>query len=589
MTDGIRRAVLLALCGVVLLVPGRNNLTTFHEVNTAGRVYAVQALVDYGAWHFEDILCRTGPGHSIVDMSVRDGLPYLQKAPGVSWLGVPAYAALSAASGGGRLPFHWTANWLAALCVALPSLLVAGTLWGRLRAEYGPRAASVAVAALLLASPLFIHCAMFHDYGLAPMLLVAGAMALWRGDSRGLAGGGLLLGIAAATSYPFAAYGALVVVLELLRRHRREEAPARALGLIALGAALPVCALLVYHTVVWGSPLRTGYAFLSDPGQVARHAAIGASVDAPLSMLWRSMVGPKHGIFMAAPWAAVGLAGLVGLARDPARRFAGLTGLAVVAATLAVSAIYTASNDDTLAFGRHVTAAFPWFAWGLAHALHRAASTSGALRGLIGGATAAGLAVGALYAFSTGWTFPYHSDVLESPLWQINVPLFMNGVYLPVWSPFDSSAIPGAEAMAATWPWVAVTAACAVGAFLTGAARGQAPARRSHWSAPASFIAVLALLLAWGAGTAPAAGLTGPEIDALLQRARRGEALPPETAELLRSVRRERRHYASAGNDITGSYFTPQDASWRDSGYPEARTPTNWCSVALGVASAPRP
>ena len=103
---GTSRALLavVLMLGLAMLLPDRHGVSTLAETNTGVRVWAVQSWVHYDTWSLDPILCRLHPDYTPLDLSIRDGSPELQKAPGLSWLAVPVYGAFSAGRGGERIP-----------------------------------------------------------------------------------------------------------------------------------------------------------------------------------------------------------------------------------------------------------------------------------------------------------------------------------------------------------------------------------------------------------------------------------------------------------------------------------------------------
>jgi hypothetical protein len=590
-SNGSRRAGRLGVaavlfCAAAVLLPDRYAITTFHEANTAGRVYAVQAYVHYGTWSLAPILCRTGPGHSIVDLSVRDDRPYLQKAPGASWAGIPVYAVLSAAAGGVRLPFHWTSMALGLLCVGLPLTLSALALRRAWASEVGARPATLAILAMLLASPLHTYAGMFQDYPLAVALLMGGWVLARRHDAGAMVAGGLLMGAAGVTNYAFFLYAGVAAAVEAWRRLAQGDRAARFIASWAAGFALPLAALLAYNALLFGGPLTTAYAYMSDAGQRAAHAQVGFSFEA----LVRSLIGPKHGIFHVAPWTLVGLAGLVLALRDRPRQWTAMTGLAVSVAVLAFSSIWETSNADDMAFNRHVMAVFPWMAWGLGYLIQRVLSGDSVPGRALLGFAAAGAVMGWFYALATSWTFPYHAFQLATPIWQINIPLFLNGGHVQsiLYHLFAPWAVPGREAAGAHWGPVVATVLAAGLAWAAAlaiphpgtAGDVQAPSdagtsnrlRMRPWAFAAALMAGIYLLAGIGLAGCP----VGPRQRALAESVQGAavQGLPPKGREAVRQVRLEDRFYKSALTDILGSSFTPQDVTWKEGGYPGRN---RWC------------
>ena len=233
----IRLALVVALLGLALAIPNRYALTVFHEANSAGRVYAIQSWVHFDSWSFEDILCRTGPQHGIVDLSIREGRPLLQKAPGVSWLGIPVNA-LATLLGGKKLPFHQASTLLGLLCVWLPGLFLIFALGRWLQRQFGSGWGLGAAFALLAASPMWTYLPMFLDYALATLMLPAAYLCWQRERKVWWVLGGLLAGVTVVVNYMFFVYGGLLFLLEMVTRWRHRNAPFPYLGMVVAGAAL---------------------------------------------------------------------------------------------------------------------------------------------------------------------------------------------------------------------------------------------------------------------------------------------------------------------------------------------------------------
>ena len=85
--------VVVVLLGLAMVLPDRHGVSTLAETNTGVRVWAVQSWVHHDTWSLDEVLCRLHPDYTPLDLSVRDGSPELQKAPGLSWLAVPVYGS----------------------------------------------------------------------------------------------------------------------------------------------------------------------------------------------------------------------------------------------------------------------------------------------------------------------------------------------------------------------------------------------------------------------------------------------------------------------------------------------------------------
>jgi hypothetical protein len=428
---------------------------------------------------------------------------------------------------------------------------------------------------------------MFQDYPLAVALLMAGWIASRRRDTASMAASGLLMGAAGVTNYAFFLYGATVGGIALWRRLALRERPVRFALAWAAGAALPTVALLDYNTHLFGGPLTTAYAYMLDEGQRIAHAHVGFSFEA----LVRSLVGPRHGIFFVAPWTVLGAAGLGLAARDPRRQWTALAGIAVGVTVLGFSSVWETSNADDMAFNRHVMAVFPWLAWGLGYLVRRVLDGASVWGSAGLGLAGAGMGIGWFYALATSWTFPYHAFQMATPLWQINVPLFLNGGHVPsiLYHLFSPWAVPGREAAGDHWVAVLATVLAAAGAvalaravpdpaagrvvvLAPGDARAAARLRMRPWALAAALMGGLYLFVGVGLAGSPVT----PDVREWADRVTPEEraSMSPQQRDLWRRANQERRFYESALTDILGSSFTPQDVSWSDAGFPGTN---RWC------------
>ncbi|MFT5432518.1 MAG: hypothetical protein ACI9OJ_003217 [Myxococcota bacterium] len=515
-------------------------------------------------------MCRTAPRHNIVDLSVKDGRPYLQKAPGLSWLAVAPYAGLHWLTGA-HVPYHSAAALLALLCVLLPIIGCALVLWRRLGSTLGPRAWLGSLLALLLASPMAVYSGTFQDYPLAAMLLFTGWAVAMGGRKRDHVLGGLLVGAAAATNYAFFIYGGILALVECLRRRESDTKPLTWLGFSSLGAAIPTAAIAIYHTVMWGSPATTAYAFMADSGQIALHAGIQFE----WSTLVRLLIGGKHGLLVHTPWSLPALVGLVLLARDRERRWLGVAGIVMIVTNLGFASVWNTTNDDTLAFARHTVPSLPWLALGLAGLLgwlYERRDLAGALmRGAVGG----GIAVGAIYQLAVMWTFPYHAERLAAPIWQVNLPLLAEGLHLmPIWTSLSHSL--DAPGNGPEW-WTIGAMALATGALLVTTLASVRWTRKHRLAALAASIVVMFALLSWGASSNPVTEADRAWAKAL-SRTDVGALAGPDR-ERLKQVIRDRRAYRASSLDVAESRKMKADLMWRDTPWPAKDGFPPWCAT----------
>ncbi|NUN13860.1 MAG: hypothetical protein HUU55_09515 [Myxococcales bacterium] len=568
----------LAILAITL--PDRYSLTTFHEANSAGRIYPLHAWFGYGSWSFEHILCRTGPGHGVLDMSLVDGRPVLQKAPGLTWLAMIPYGIIWAVSG--RPDFHWVSTILTILCVLLPILVCIFVLWRHFAFRFGDRMGLFGCAVLLLASPVMVYSGLFMDYGLTALLIATGFVWLQTERLRVAFFLGVLFGAAITINYYAAAYVAVLVLVEIVRRRSFVW---RYWATVAAGMLPPIAALLIYHTMVFGSPFATPYDFLN-PVFASRMENLGFR----WAPVWDALVGGKNGMWLHAPWTLFGLLGLLMAAIRPKAdygdvvngesrtiRCEALAGLGVLLVNMVFVSYWTGTHPDDAPFQRHMLPSYPFFAWGLTFFVRRVTHTRWeSLRGAVLGA----VAVGAFYPWLTSWTFPYHPSNLDSPIWQLNAPLMINGAHVaPLWYTLLDLPREGGPQWLGTGLAAAFTTLALVLAWKKG---GLDPLPKRSVVGGALFAGALMLAMVSGIASDPNVDLDESTVSAILQKKKNGVPLQADEAVIAQRLALEKREYSQAFELVYMSAFT--DDVWRERGFPGFRPAPpkrNWCDVAM--------
>ncbi|HEX7668138.1 MAG TPA: hypothetical protein VF395_01075, partial [Polyangiaceae bacterium] len=215
---------------------------------------------------------------------------YSDKAPGLSFLAVPAYALVRLTH-----PFFRTEHDFVVFAVWLVTCLtisVAGAATGALVYRCGRQLGASSAGALLaalaygLGTPAFPLSTMLFGHQLAALILMSAFLLATgpRDENKDRSTVIVLLCAAAAVvEYPTFPVALGIALFHLGPRFLRLSRPARfsrPTWKALLIAAVPVVALGIYLTVAFGSPLRVGYDLLSDPGSRAEmhsHGFFGVS------------------------------------------------------------------------------------------------------------------------------------------------------------------------------------------------------------------------------------------------------------------------------------------------------------------------
>jgi hypothetical protein len=281
---------------------------------------------------FEEGTLQIDAHHELTgDKALIDGHYYSDKAPGATFLSLPAYAVARTAFSGSRYatdgPRRTTATIGDAILIGtlvssgLPFLAILLIFVSRLQAVAGPGAvASPRLIAvwLLYGSYVFVYADYFFGHVLAALLVLVGYICLFERGAPVAAG--LALGGAVFTEYPCLVALVLWAVQSLARGRGRD-----AVRLLA-GAAPGVLATLAYNFLITGNPLTPTYKYESLPAFERQTQLFGFAGPAP-GALWELVFGQARGLLFHAPvllafllaGASVGLLSAAQWARSPVR------------------------------------------------------------------------------------------------------------------------------------------------------------------------------------------------------------------------------------------------------------------------------
>jgi hypothetical protein len=394
------------------------------SANEMPRLLMTQELVDRGIFYLDGRLSEFG---SIGDLSRGpDGRLYPNKAPGPSFLAVPAYLVCKTLGFTSLKALTWAFRVSAVTIPALLFLPVFYRMTRRFTVEEPAR--RTALAAYALGSSALVYGILFfsHQVGAACAgTAFACAVAVVRKRARhsedAAAGTGFFAGMAVMMDYQ-TALACVVIGLYLFLCDRRRI---RNTILMVAGALPPAAALGMYHLICFGSPLKTGYNYSFD--LVTRQGfmgAVGPSAESTMSTLFL----PANGIFVLMPWIVLALVGAVSIARNwELRQRAGKEAL-VAFAIFVIYVLYLCSLVPYMARGgwcvgpRYLSVCLPFVGW-LA-----AAGFAAADRRFITSLLAQGLVVSSCVIFLAAiTTYPHWPEPLANPLYELVFPLLYKG------------------------------------------------------------------------------------------------------------------------------------------------------------------
>jgi hypothetical protein len=382
-----------------------------HSANELPRVYLVKAIVDDHTFAIDRQVERFG---ATSDLAERDHHYYQNKAPGASFAVVPFYAAWCAIAGE---PSLMVTMWLCRIVTGvIPTIAFLGLLW-RFLARFAPDEATrrLVIVAYALGSLALPYSLLYYSHQLSAVL-VATAWILGldvaertRGV-RAMIAVGVLAGCAPLVDYQ-AAFAGIPLVAHLIwtmRAWPRREL-ARALGIAAIAAALPLALLLYYPHACFGSALSTGYNFATVYATDHDHGLLGMT-HPTLTALFGVTFAPDNGFFALAPWWLIAIVGGVALwHRERA--------LVIACAAVAVLFFVFISSLGFWRAGwevgpRYITAMQPFLLPLVAAGLVR-------LRGTWLGVAGGLILTGTIIYVAACATLPYWPDSFRDPLYDV--------------------------------------------------------------------------------------------------------------------------------------------------------------------------
>jgi hypothetical protein len=497
-------------------------LPELRSPNELSRLYQARAIADDHSLSVNAQLERRGP---LGDLSAREGRQYPNKAPGVSLLGAPVYAAVRALRGGAEQVSDRAGIFFLRLVLCMvPGAIAAELLRRILEKRVAPASALAGATVFALSVPMWPYSTLLMSHGPTTAALVGAWYALERAsvplspreraevraeDARdpvplssrekardpvplslreragvrvGPSGwfflSGFLAGLAVLLEYtsalmllPLAAYG--------LAGSRRKP---RAAALLAAGALPPLLALALYHQAAFGHPFDTGYRHLLNPTFTAWMGRGFMGLSRPsLPALGAAFLGPARGLFFFSPFFLLALPGLAFLwGRD--RALALFSGAALVLYGL-FAASFPAEAWGWTVGPRHLA---PLTAFLVPAALEAEERLRARGLGVVAAALAL-LSVGtAALVMATG---PYLPEELTNPVHQLGVPLAALGLHA-------HDLLGMALHSASPWtlaPWVALVALLAARASRAFLPHGRVSLRLSSLGGAVALASVLFL------------------------------------------------------------------------------------------------
>ncbi len=385
--------------------------------NNATRLFAAISIVEDGDAVIDDFAPLT------IDKAQFDGHTYLDKAPGMTLMALPAIAAVTWATGerSAAVPhvfgdpalgrFLRLRQWAAvasgpALLTALAALLLFD-----LGLSLTGRAGAGLFAALSygLGSPVWGWSTTITGHAAVAALFVVAVWAFWNARTRAIAAlGGVALGWAVVVEYQAVLAG---LVIAGWAAWRLRAAP-RLLVAATIGGVAALLPLFAYNLFAFGTPFRIAYAGVQ--GFEGMHQGLfGLGWPRP-KVLGEILIGDRRGLLWVAPVLILSPLGWSLFADRPRTRPLALMAAGVIAVVLLVNAAYFYWDGGNATGPRHAIPLIGLAALGLAAVWQAGGATRLAGAGLLALSMAINLMVAAAEVFAPPeYRWPLWSAVFD--------------------------------------------------------------------------------------------------------------------------------------------------------------------------------
>lgn len=398
--------------------------------NNATRLFAAVSLVEDGDATIDEFAPLT------IDFARFGDHYYLDKAPGMTLMALPAVAVVTTLTGvrSKAVPlregnpafsrFMLTRQWAAtasgpAVLTAIAAVLLFDLLLG---VTGRASAALVGCLAYALGSPIWGWSTTLFGHASVAALYVIAMWAVWRGtaDARSrprlalLAGAAL--GWAVVVEYQAVLAGSAIGVWALVRAWPRPDRW-RLIGLAAAGGVAALVPMAVYNLVAFGTVFRLGYQGVVG-WEGMNQGFFGLTTPSP-AVLREITVGPRRGLLWVAPVLLFAPIGSASLWRGAGTRGLGVTASIAAVIVLLVNASYYYWDGGNSTGPRHAMPAVGLLAIGLG--AYWASLDTRAERLFVGALLAGSMAINLMIAAGDVMAPPDHKYPLKQVVWDMRL------------------------------------------------------------------------------------------------------------------------------------------------------------------------
>lgn len=291
--------------------------------NEQSRIYLITAIVDNGKISIDEQIKRFG---DTIDISTHNGKAYCDKAPGLSFLGVPLYFLLKQIGRVSHLDITYPIilKFLRTVLLSISQAFFVLLMFSVLRRFVGDFQLSLVLTLFYsIGTIAFTYSTLLFGHQLGSMLVFLLFYLVITSEERSpiwLFFSGFIAGYAVVVEYPLMIISTILSVYQFLRlKDKKRIMP------YIIGGSAAAGILFVYNYSAFGSVLSTGYAHIANPAfaQFHREGLLGVTTP-KLGAFIGSFFSTMRGIFYFMPALIFSLAGLFFMIKDRRHREIGV-------------------------------------------------------------------------------------------------------------------------------------------------------------------------------------------------------------------------------------------------------------------------
>lgn len=326
--------------------------------NEQSRIYLITAIVDNNKISIDEQIKRFG---DTIDISRYNGKAYCDKAPGLSFLGVPFYAILKYISKlfGFNLTYPIILKFLRVVLLGIPSALFSLVVFSIIKRYTKDLQLTLVITAFYSVGTIaytYSNLLFGHQLGAMAIFLLFYLIISSEEKWYSMLFRGFIAGFSVVIEYPLIIIAAILSIYSLIIMDKKFK-----FVFYVLGGLMAAVILMLYNKAAFGSIFSTGYSHIANPTFAQFHKEGLLGITTPkANALFGSLFSSMRGIFYFMPALMFSFAGLFLMLRDKIYRREGILILVISLCMLYFISSFSYWQAGGTISQRHLTALIPF-------------------------------------------------------------------------------------------------------------------------------------------------------------------------------------------------------------------------------------